>query len=55
MQPAGMAGLPGPEQPKEQKKMKRWRRRDLNTNLLQVVGAWRVAARIWHMQKVAVA
>lgn len=26
----------GPEQPTEKRKMKRWRRRDLNTNLLQV-------------------
>ncbi|KAI7836749.1 hypothetical protein COHA_009387 [Chlorella ohadii] len=30
-----MSGL-GPERPREQRKMKRWRRRDLNTNLLEV-------------------
>lgn len=33
-----MSGL-GPERPREQRKMKRWRRRDLNTNLLEV--RWR--------------
>ncbi|PRW57103.1 tRNA-splicing endonuclease subunit Sen2 [Chlorella sorokiniana] len=30
-----MAGM-GPERPREQRKMKKWRRRDLNTNLLEV-------------------
>lgn len=31
------------EVPREQRKMKRWRRRDLNTNLLQVRPGWALA------------
>lgn len=46
-----MAGL-GPERPREQRKMKRWRRRDLNTNLLEVRGVWwlgRVSGTLSHI------
>ena len=46
-----MAGL-GPERPREQRKMKRWRRRDLNTNLLEVRRVWwlgRVSGTLRHI------